>query len=90
MLYNPVLSLRISIISVILNKTPLIFFNAIFLFEDIDNGEIKYIDATNSDYGLFIIFNTQENKVVFERQIKDLVKLYENEEKIFVLGINCL
>ena len=51
---------------------------------------IKYIDATNSDYGLFIIFNTQENKVVFERQIKDLVKLYENEEKIFVLGINCL
>ena len=51
---------------------------------------IKYIDATNSDYGLFIIFNTQENKVVFNRQIEDLVKLYENEENIFVLGINCL
>ncbi len=42
------------------------------------------------DYGLFIVFNTQENKVVFEKQIEDLVKLYENEEKIFVLGINCL
>lgn len=51
---------------------------------------IKYIDATNSDYGLFIIFNTQENKVVFNRQIEDLVKLYENEENIFVLGSNCL
>lgn len=51
---------------------------------------IKYIDATNSDYGLFIIFNTQENKVLFERQIKDLVKLYEDKEDIFVLGINCL
>ena len=53
-------------------------------------GSHKYIDATNSDYGLFIIFNTQENKVVFNRQIEDLVKLYENEENIFVLGINCL
>jgi len=42
------------------------------------------------DYGLFIVFNTQENKVVFEKQIEYLVKLYENEEKIFVLGINCL
>jgi hypothetical protein len=51
---------------------------------------IKYIDSTNSDYGLFIIFNTKENKVVFNRQIEDLVKLYENEENIFVLGINCL
>lgn len=51
---------------------------------------IKYIDATNSDYGLFIIFNIQENKVVFNRQIEDLVKLYEDKEKIFVLGINCL
>ena len=25
-----------------------------------------------------------------KRQIEDLVKLYENEENIFVLGINCL
>ncbi|MEV9547054.1 NACHT domain-containing protein [Aliarcobacter butzleri] len=51
---------------------------------------IKYIDATNSDYGLFIIFNIKEDKVLFERQIGDLVKLYEDEENIFVLGINCL
>lgn len=51
---------------------------------------IKYIDATNSDYGLFIIFNIQENKIAFERQIEDLVKLYEDKENIFVFGINCL
>ena len=51
---------------------------------------IKYIDATSSDYGLFIIFNTQENKIDFEKQIEKLIKLYENKENIFVLGINCL
>ena len=51
---------------------------------------IKYIGATNSDYGLFIIFNTKENKIVFERQIKALVKFYEDNKNIFVLGINCL
>lgn len=51
---------------------------------------IKYIDATSSDYGLFIIFNTQENKIDFEKQIEKLIKLYENQENILVLGINCL
>ena len=51
---------------------------------------IKYVDATNSDYGLFIIFNTQENKIVFERQIEELTKFYEDKENIFVLGFNCL
>ncbi|WP_164699605.1 NACHT domain-containing protein [Aliarcobacter cryaerophilus] len=51
---------------------------------------IKYIDATNSDYGLFIIFNTKENKVVFERQIGDLVKLYEDKDNVSVLGLNSL
>ena len=50
---------------------------------------IKYIDATNSNYGLFIIFNTQENKIVFERQIEELAKFYEDKENIFILGLNC-
>ena len=51
---------------------------------------IKYVDATNSDYGLFIIFNTQEKKIDFEKQVEKLIKLYEDKENIFVLGINCL
>jgi hypothetical protein len=50
---------------------------------------IKYVDATNSDYGLFIIFNTQESKMFFERQIEKLTKFYEDKENIFVLGLNC-
>lgn len=50
----------------------------------------KYIGATNSNFGLFIIFNTQEDKRLFNKQIEGLVKLYEKDENIFVLGINCI
>ena len=60
------------------------------VFDQIQVLPLKYIDATSSDYGLFIIFNTQENKIDFEKQIEKLIKLYENKENIFVLGINCL
>ncbi len=51
---------------------------------------IHYIDATNSDHGLFIVFNTQEKEIIFQRQIEDLVKLYEDKKNIFILGLNCL
>ena len=37
-----------------------------------------------------IVINTIENKIDFEKQIEKLIKLYENKENIFVLGINCL
>ncbi len=48
----------------------------------------KYVEATSSDYGMFIIFNIQENKRVFERQIEKLTKFYD-EDSISVLGIDC-
>ncbi|MCG3651783.1 hypothetical protein L5F32_05815 [Aliarcobacter butzleri] len=51
---------------------------------------IKYIDATSSDYGLFIIFNTQKKKIDFEKQVEKLIKLYEDKENVYVLGINCI
>jgi len=49
----------------------------------------KYIEATNSDYGMFIIFNIEDNKILFDRQIQELVKYYDNEPNIFVLDIDC-
>ncbi len=48
-----------------------------------------YIGATKSDYGIFIIFNIKKSKKVFESQIAKLSKLYDEEEKIFVVGIDC-
>ena len=49
----------------------------------------KYINGTKSDYGIFLIFNIRSEKEKFENQMKNLAKLYENEKKITVLGINC-
>lgn len=49
----------------------------------------KYIEATNSDYGIFIIFNIEDNKILFDRQIQELVKYYDDEPNISVLDINC-
>lgn len=49
----------------------------------------KYIKATNSNYGLFIIFNTNKSKHIFNKQLEKLTLLYSNEENIFILGINC-
>ncbi|WP_188108571.1 NACHT domain-containing protein [Sulfurimonas lithotrophica] len=48
-----------------------------------------YIGATNSDYGIFIIFNIKKSKKVFESQIAKLSKLYDKEEKITVVDIDC-
>ena len=49
----------------------------------------KYIGATNSDYGIFLIFNIKKSKVNFDKQIEKLTQLYENEDNILVVGINC-
>lgn len=49
----------------------------------------KYIGATNSDYGIFVIFNIREHKTIFKNQIKDLAKYYNEEKNIFIQGIDC-
>jgi len=50
----------------------------------------KYIDGTNSDYGIFLIFNIKTEKEKFNKQIQKLSKLYETEKEIIVLGIDCV
>ncbi|MFA6196296.1 MAG: hypothetical protein WC656_06605 [Sulfurimonas sp.] len=49
----------------------------------------NYVKAISSDFGIFIIFNIQDNKVVFDRQIQNLAKYYDDEHNISVLGIDC-
>ena len=49
----------------------------------------KYIGATSSDYGIFILFNIKKSKEQFKKQISSLTRLYDNEQNIFILGIDC-
>jgi hypothetical protein len=44
--------------------------------------------GSRSDYGIFLVFNTKDTKENFEKQMADLVKLYAEEAKIFVIGLN--
>ncbi|MCB4782901.1 MAG: hypothetical protein LGB70_08755 [Sulfurovum sp.] len=50
----------------------------------------KYMNGSNSDYGLFVIFHVKKEKNEFDTQIKGLHKLYEDEKGISVLGLKCV
>lgn len=49
----------------------------------------KYIKGSNSDYGIFLIFNIRRSKEDFEKQLHNLRKLYEDELNISVIGVDC-
>jgi hypothetical protein len=50
---------------------------------------IQYIRGTKSNYGLFMIFQIdEENKI--GKYLPELEKLYKSESEIFVTGINCI
>ncbi len=49
-----------------------------------------YMAGSNSDYGLFVIFNVKDEKNNFNKQMISLSKLYENLDNISVLGLNCV
>jgi hypothetical protein len=50
----------------------------------------KYMAGSHSDYGLFVVFNVKDEKSNFEEQMIELNKLYEDVDKISVLGLNCV
>ncbi len=50
----------------------------------------KYLNGSSSDYGLFVIFNIQNQKNKFDSQIRELHQLYSDEENITVMGLNCV
>jgi len=50
----------------------------------------KYMTGSNSDNGLFVIFNVKHEKGKFDKQMIDLHRQYENEDNISVLGLNCV
>ncbi|MEA3522895.1 MAG: hypothetical protein U9R50_07955, partial [Campylobacterota bacterium] len=50
----------------------------------------NYMTGSNSDYGLFVIFNVKDEKNNFNKQIISLSKLYEDVDKIGILGLNCV
>lgn len=65
---------------------------------DAGNGKIgreykgkmqNYIGATNSDYGIFIVFNVKKTRKLFDNQIAKLSLLYDDNSNISVLGIDC-
>lgn len=49
----------------------------------------QYIKGSNSDFGIFLIFNVDSARVVFDMQIQKLIEHYSSEELISVMGINC-
>jgi len=49
-----------------------------------------YMTGSNSDYGLFVIFNVKDEIRKFNTQMIGLSKLYENVDDISVLGLNCV
>jgi RNase H-fold protein (predicted Holliday junction resolvase) len=50
----------------------------------------QYVQGSQSDFGLFVIFNTQQSKEQFEELIKELKELYAKEQHIQVIGLNCM
>lgn len=50
----------------------------------------KYIKGTCVDYGIFVIFNTQDSNGKFEKQIGEVRKLYANDNEIIVIDLNCI
>lgn len=49
----------------------------------------QYIKGSNSDFGIFLIFNVDSARMVFDMQIQKLIEHYSSEELISVMGINC-
>lgn len=49
----------------------------------------QYIKGTNSDFGIFLIFNVDSEQPKFEKQMQDLIQHYSSEKLISVMGINC-
>ena len=49
----------------------------------------QYIKGTNSDFGIFLIFNVDSEQPKFEKQMQGLIQHYSEEESISVMGINC-
>lgn len=50
----------------------------------------QYMGGSSSDYGLFIIFNIKDEIDKFKEQMIGLNKLYEQENDIDVLWLNCI
>ncbi len=50
---------------------------------------IQYIEGTNSQYGIFIIFQTERANTI-EKYLPLLQKLYNLEKNIEVIGLNCI
>lgn len=49
----------------------------------------QYIKGTNSDFGIFLIFNVYSEQLKFEKQLQGLIEHYSAENIISVMGINC-
>lgn len=49
----------------------------------------SYMKGTNSDFGLFVIFNIEEGKEQFKEKLLGLNKLYKNDN-INVIGLDCI
>src|SRR6185436_330490 len=50
---------------------------------------LKYIEGTKSDYGIFLIFQTNE-KIKWAKIEPMLNEIYKDENKIKLLGLNCI
>jgi len=50
----------------------------------------KYIEGSSSSFGLFMIFNIKDSVEKFEKQILDLRELYAKEDKITIVGLDCV
>jgi len=50
----------------------------------------SYIKGSGSSFGLFVIFNIKDNAEKFDKKLVELKKLYQNEDNIIVLGLDCV
>lgn len=49
----------------------------------------SYIKGSSANHGIFLVFNIRSSEEKFTEQIQRLTTLYESEENISVLGIDC-
>jgi hypothetical protein len=50
----------------------------------------KYLNGSNSKYGIFAIFNVKDTKEEFEKKLNALSKLYKVENNISIIGLDCI
>jgi len=50
---------------------------------------IKYIEGTNSDYAVYLLFNTKKEDEL-NKFLPEVEKCYEDNSKIFVNGLDCI